>query len=165
MTKMVKGEDYFSAVGDPGGTLLVGAVPLPFAGHVEHLHRLGVRGVINMQYEYRGPKAEYEAMKPCIEQLYLPCVDHEEPSVEQLRSAVSFIRRYADSGDRVLVHCKGGHGRSAAVALAWLLTKQGGFHTPESGQERLNSVRSVRKKLYAQKNIRDFYSFVKSGKV
>ena len=40
--------------------VLLGAVPLICAGHVDELHRLGVRGVVNMQAEYGGPVQKYE---------------------------------------------------------------------------------------------------------
>ena len=50
----------------------------------------------------------------------------------------------------MLVHCKGGHGRSAAVAAAWLVSEHGGKLTPEAAQRRLSSVRKVRTTLASQ---------------
>ena len=150
-----QGESYFSVVDEH---VLLGAVPLAIFGHVNKLRAMGVRGVVNMQREYSGPVASYSRGSVKIEQLHLPTVDHEEPRVEDLQRAVEFIRKHASSGGRVLVHCKGGHGRSAAVAAAWLMTSEGGNHTPRMAQEKLNAVRHVRKKLFKQDNIKTFYS-------
>ena len=63
--------------------------------------------------EWIGPVKAYR--KYGIQQLYLPTVDHVEPSVEDMHRAVEFIRRIRNEGDQrgVLIHCKGGHGRSA----------------------------------------------------
>lgn len=149
---------YFSPVDD---TLLLGAVPLVFAGHVKKLHEQGVRGVVNLMAEYEGPKYDYASCTPPIEQIHLPVIDHMEPSDEQLDAAVEFIARHKATGAKVLVHCKGGHGRSAAAAFAWLLSEAGGGLTPEAAQELLNSVRHVRKKLYLQPGLLAFWR--KSG--
>jgi len=73
-----------------------------------------------------------------------------------LQSAVSFIRKHEKQNKRVYVHCRAGHGRSAAVVLAWLLYKN-----PESDPLTLNQYlcekRNVRKTLWKQPNINDFY--------
>ena len=71
--------------------------------------------------------------------------------------AVAFIAERAAQGEKVMVHCKGGHGRGAAVAFAYLVSKHGGSLTPEEAQARLNSVRDVRKRLYLQENLCGFY--------
>lgn len=58
---------------------------------------------------------------------------------------------------RVYVHCRAGHGRSAAVALAWLMYKH-----PDSDPRLLNQelcqLRDVRKTLWKQPNIREFHA-------
>ena len=84
----------------------------------------------------------------------LPCV----------QEAVAFIAERAKAGEKVMVHCKGGHGRSAAVAFAYLLSEHGGSLTPEAAQERLSSLRHVRKKLYLQDNLQGFYKKVAGKK-
>lgn len=72
-----------------------------------------------MCYEYGGPKRSYERLG--IQQLHFPVVDHTEASLEHLKDAVAFIKQYRDRGEKVLVHCKAGHGRGASVALAWMM--------------------------------------------
>ena len=145
-------QPYFSDV-DAG--LMLGAVPMAIAGHVRALHADGVRAVINLQAEYAGPAAAYAVHN--ITQLRIPVVDHTEPTVEQLEEAVSFIALHRARGERVLVHCKGGHGRSAAVALAWLMSEGGGRLTPAEGQRRLSSIRHVRSSLHKQEAIQAFF--------
>ena len=145
---------YFSRVDDH---VMFGAVPMVIAGHVGALHHEGVRAVVNLQAEYEGPVAAYQALCPPIEQLRIPVTDHVELTVEQLQQAVDFIALHRRRGERVLVHCKGGHGRSAAVAMAWLISKPGGSLTPEAAQHSLSLVRDVRKSLYRQPAIVQFF--------
>lgn len=148
-------QSYFS---DIDGGVMLGAVPMVVAGHVKALHEDGVRAVLNMQAEYPGPLAAYAALHPPIKSLRIPVVDHTEPTVQQLIEAVDFISAHRARGERVLVHCKGGHGRSAAVAMAWLISEQGGGMTPEEAQRRLSSVRHVRSSLFKQPDILEFYA-------
>ena len=155
LMRLASGQAYFSEVDE---TLLLGAVPMVVAGHVKTLHEDGVRAVINLQAEYRGPVKAYTALVPPIQQLWLPVIDHTEPTVEQLEQSVAFISLHRRRGERVLVHCKGGHGRSAAVAMAWLISEDGGGLTPDDAQLQLNSVRHVRSKLNEQVDVLEYYA-------
>jgi atypical dual specificity phosphatase len=95
--------------------------------------------------------------------LRLPTTDHFEPSVADLQRTVDFIRKYEATGSRVYVHCRAGHGRSAAAVLAWLLEK-----SPDAGLKELNeylcSLRNVRSTLWKQPNIREFHSIMRKTK-
>ena len=155
LLRLASGQAYFS---DVDGGVMLGAVPMVIAGHPRALHRDGVRAVVNLQAEYEGPIDAYAELHPPIVQLRIPVIDHVEPTVEQLEIAVAFIAEHRALGERVLVHCKGGHGRSAAVAMAWLISSPGGSHTPEDAQQRLSSVRHVRTSLARQPAITEFYS-------
>lgn len=105
--------------------------------------------------EYQGPSKAYEKLG--MKELWLPTTDHFEPAVGDLRRAVNFIRSYQAQGKRVYVHCRAGHGRSAAVVLAWLLSKD-----PTVDRQRLNQElcqkRNVRSTLWKQDNIVEFHS-------
>eukprot|EP00752_Nemacystus_decipiens_P012239 g10848.t1 len=135
-------------------TVLLGAAPVGFLGHVDALHEKGVVGVINMCGEYRGPLEDYRRLG--IEQLWLPTVDHEEPELADYERGVAFIRKWHNKGGKVLVHCKAGHGRSSAIVMAWLLASNRNT-TPREVQEQMLSKRRVRKYLYKQLNLRLFY--------
>jgi atypical dual specificity phosphatase len=102
-------------------TVILGCAPVGFLGHPDKLYKLGVRGVVNMCYEYTGPTSYYNNLG--IKQLRLPTIDHFEPSLNQLQEAVAFINEYKRKGEKVYVHCKAGHGRAAAVALCWMLNE------------------------------------------
>ena len=113
---MMRLGNYWTKVDD---VVYLGCAPMEIFNHPTELNKLGVEGVVNMCYEYPGPVASYDKLG--MKQLRMEVVDHEEPSVEQLKLAVSFISSYKQKGRKVYVHCKAGHGRGAAVALAWLI--------------------------------------------
>lgn len=70
---------------------------------------------------------------------------------------MSFIKRYQKLGHKVYVHCRAGHGRSAAVVFAWLMYKD-----PDADLQKLNKefsqLRDIRKTLWKQKNIQEFHA-------
>lgn len=132
-------------------TLVLGGAPFGFLGYPKTLREVyGVEGVINMCREWRGPTKEYQRLG--IEELYLPTTDHFEPSEEDLVTALSFLKRYQSQGKRVYVHCRAGHGRSGAVAYAWMLFKD--FPAdPQTTNQKLCQLRNVRKSLWKQPNL------------
>ena len=94
---------------------------------------------------------------------YLTCQSIYNEPIKNEKSAVSFIKRHEAHGNQVYVHCRAGHGRSAAVVIAWLMYKN-----PEVGLEQLNrelrSLRDVRKTLWRQPNILKLQSrFLEKG--
>ena len=118
ITILMRVGNYWTTVDD---TLYLGCAPMGILGHPSQLHKLGVRGVINMCYEYDGPKNYYSDLG--IKQLHLPTVDHFEPSVSQISQAVQFIQEHKNRGEKVYVHCKAGHGRAASVAMCWMMNE------------------------------------------
>ena len=136
-------------------TLVMGGAPFAMLNYPQKLKDdYGVKGVINMCQEWRGPTKQYKNLG--IEELYLPTTDHFEPSQEDLISALSFIQRHEAKGKSVYVHCRAGHGRSGAVAFAWLLLK--GYPQSLGDPQKLNidlrKIRKVRPNLWKQPNIR-----------
>lgn len=105
--------------------------------------------------EYKGPVSKYKILG--MDELYLPTVDHFEPTVEDLERAVKFIRKHEAEGKKVYVHCRAGHGRSAAVVLAWLMTKDPDVDVKVLNEE-LCGIRNVRSTLWKQTNIKEFHS-------
>lgn len=141
--------------------VVIGGAPFGWCGYPEKLsRRFNVRGVVNMCDEYRGPVSSYRRLG--IEHLRLPTVDHFEPSVDDLKRAVSFIQRHESQGGRVYVHCRAGHGRSAAAVYAWLLYKEP-LADPEELNEKLCSMRNVRKSLWRQPNVNIFREWLQDG--
>jgi len=137
----------------------VGAVPVVCMGHLEQFSRppMNIRAVVNMCDEYEGPVDEYQSMG--IEQLRLPTVDHIEPSATDLWNGCQWIEsqlRNMGGNTNIYIHCKGGHGRGAAMAFAWLLYSDPNADL-ESVQTKLLTIRKVRKRLYQQVNISMFW--------
>ena len=97
--------------------VILGAMPLQ--SDPQALFELGVRGVINTCKEYPGPTQEYQRLG--MEQLWLPTVDFNPPSVEDITRGVDFIQRHATQGHKVYVHCKAGRARSATIVICWLV--------------------------------------------
>jgi atypical dual specificity phosphatase len=71
------------------------------------------------------PNHKYEAAN--IQQLWLPTVDTVAPSIDDLRTGVAFMTEQLrkQPGKRVFVHCKGGRGRAATMALSYLISRRG----------------------------------------
>ena len=141
--------------------VVLGGAPFGFLRYPEKLHsQFRVRGVVNMCEEYQGPLKSYRRLG--IEHLRLPTVDHFEPSVEDLKKAVSFIQKHESKGGRVYVHCRAGHGRSAAAVYAWLLYKEP-LADPIELNEKMCSLRNVRKSLHSQPNVNEFRVWLQEG--
>lgn len=97
--------------------LILGA--MPFSRHVPRLHEAGVRHVINLCREYKGPVSGYRELG--LTQLHLPTLDYQSPATSDVFQAIDFIERHGRPGRPVYVHCKAGRGRSATIALCWLM--------------------------------------------
>ena len=97
--------------------VILGALPL--AKDVPYLAAEGVRAVVNTCEEYRGPVAAYK--KYGIEQFYMPTIDFTHPEFDDVCQAVEFIDEQVAQGKTVYIHCKAGRGRSATVAICWLI--------------------------------------------
>uniref|UniRef100_K3W9C1 Uncharacterized protein n=1 Tax=Globisporangium ultimum (strain ATCC 200006 / CBS 805.95 / DAOM BR144) TaxID=431595 RepID=K3W9C1_GLOUD len=151
LTYLARRKNYWSLV---DSHVFLGAAPMSFMGHVQALHTRGVRAVINLCDEYSGPLLQYKKLH--IAQLHLPTIDHTEPSLEDIETAIAFIKEKKESGVRVYVHCKGGNGRSAAIVFCWLLYARN--MTLLEAQEYISEKRSVRKKLYTQPYIVAYYN-------
>lgn len=121
-----------------------------------------VEGVINLCEEYRGPERAYKLLG--IRHLHLPTTDHFEPSLVDLKSAVHFIAEHEALGKKVYVHCRAGHGRSAAVVFAWLLAKNPNVDLEQLNQE-FFQIRNVRRTLYKQPNVLRFHAHLLKGSV
>lgn len=132
--------------------VIVGA--LPFAADVDALRAQGVRAVVNMCEEYAGPRGYEQAG---IEQVRLPTIDFTPPSIEDVNRGVAFIQHHVARRQTVYVHCKAGRGRSATVALCWLIDARG--LTPQQAQDRLIQMRPhVNHHLAERDVVRQFWA-------
>lgn len=147
---------YWTKVDD---TLYLGCAPMAVLQVPRMIYKEGVRGVVNMCYEYKGPKAQYEQLG--IKQLHLPSCDHFEPSLDYMKEAISFISMHKKRGEKVYVHCKAGHGRAASIALCWMI-----HENPDMSAKDLNillkSKRKVRGTLFDQPNVKAYLKSLRS---
>ena len=131
--------------------IILGARPL--RRDVQTLVEQGVGGVVNMCQEYQGPIDLYDHYN--IEQLWLPTIDFQSPSLEFVIQGVEFIQRKVESGKGVYIHCKAGRARSATVALCWMVKYRG--MTAEQAQAKLLDCRPhVNPKIYMREVVVDF---------
>lgn len=128
---------------------------LPFARDVPRLAEIGVRGVVNTCAEYAGPQEAYR--RAGIEQLRLPIRDFTHPTLEHVDQGLDLMRRCADQGESVYVHCKAGRARSATIVMCWLIEQYG--MTPEEAQQKLLEARPhVNRHLAERQAVREFFS-------
>ena len=147
-TRVLRVEEHWSEIDD---TLILGALPRKREWSL--FQELQVGGVINMCAEWSGHTSEYA--RTGIEQLHLPTPDFTSPDVDALRNGVAFIDRFRSEGRRVYCHCKAGRGRSATIALAWLIHSQA--LTPEAAEQFLIDRRpQVNRRLTERPAVREF---------
>ena len=100
----------------------------------QRLAARGITAVVNMRIEYDDNDTGIAPER----YLYLPTVDDEPPTLEQLREGVAFIAEEVTHGGGVYVHCGAGVGRAATMAAAYLVST--GL-TPEQAWARIGDAR------------------------
>jgi protein-tyrosine phosphatase len=94
--------------------LAVGAAfPMESAVHLAKAH--GIGAVIDLREE--DCDDEERLRDAGIDLLYLPTTDQMSPGDATLDRGVEFAREHFARGNRVLIHCQGGIGRSPLLAL------------------------------------------------
>jgi protein-tyrosine phosphatase len=98
----------------------------------------GISRVVDVRVEERDDE---RVLRACgIRLLHLPTEDTRAISLEKLRHGVRFVSEGLEGGERVLVHCQYGIGRSALLALC-VLVDQG--LAPLEAMEQAKSARRV----------------------
>lgn len=116
----------------------VGGIAISPTNWQELIQETGVSAVVNLRSEY------HDSFSPPMPTAYLwlPVEDHSEPSREQLLLGAEFIDTVVQSGQRVLVHCRMGIGRSPTMAAAYLIL------TGLSVEEAIRQVEGSPKPIY-----------------
>lgn len=94
-----------------------GCFPTESAGLLRQTH--GISAIVDLRAEECDDVAALEAAG--IDLLRLPTTDMQAASGEHLEEGVAFVRERARRGDKVLIHCQHGIGRSALLALCVLV--------------------------------------------
>jgi protein tyrosine phosphatase (PTP) superfamily phosphohydrolase (DUF442 family) len=100
----------------------------------KRLEARGITAVVNMRHEVDDRARGIAPPR----YLYLPTVDDQAPTLDQLREGVAFIEREIAEGGGVYIHCGAGVGRAATMAAAYLV--HSGL-TPEEAWARIRQVR------------------------
>jgi protein tyrosine phosphatase (PTP) superfamily phosphohydrolase (DUF442 family) len=99
---------------------------------------LGIKAVVDLRVEACDDAAVLK--RHGIAFLHLPTEDHCAVSAPMLREGVAFAGRHLDAGERVLLHCQHGIGRSALLALCVLVSRG---HKPLSALRLAKARRSL----------------------
>jgi atypical dual specificity phosphatase len=75
----------------------------------------GIRAVISLTR--RPPDLEG------FDVLRLPVRDFTAPSLDQLTEAMRFIEEHLARNEPIVVHCRGGKGRTGTILAAWLISR------------------------------------------
>lgn len=96
-----------------------GRFPVERAEELARLH--GVKAVVDLRSEDRDEEVVLD--RHGIRLLHLPTDDHHGVTLPMLEDGVAFCSAHLDRGERVLVHCEHGIGRSATLALCVLVER------------------------------------------
>jgi Dual specificity phosphatase, catalytic domain len=96
-----------------------GSFPIERAEHLAKT--LGVRAVVDLRMEACDDESVLK--RHGLTFLHLPTEDHCAVSEPMLRNGVAFVNRHVNKGERVLIHCEHGIGRSATLALCVLVSR------------------------------------------
>ena len=147
--RILKTRNWWNRVDD---TLYLGA--LPFPQDVPQLAELGICAVINTCEEYPGPVKTYK--KHAIDQLRIPVLDYCSPTAEQIENGLEYIQRQKERGNKVYVHCKAGRGRSATIALCWLIRSRD-LSPSDAMEELIKKRKLVNRNLHHRKAVQEIY--------
>ena len=113
-----------------------GCFPVERAGELAEAH--GIRAIVDLRAEECDDQAQLNVAG--IELLHLPTPDLEPASHGHLERGVAFVRERTRRGDKVLIHCQHGIGRSALLSLCVLVDE--GFE-PLDALNRAKDAREV----------------------
>ncbi|MCX8024678.1 MAG: dual specificity protein phosphatase family protein [Thermanaerothrix sp.] len=83
------------------------------------LERWGIEAVVNLRHEFDDRAA---GLAPQY-YLYLPTVDDQAPTLEDLSVGVRFIHTHIEAGRNVYIHCASGVGRAPTLTAAYLVSR------------------------------------------
>ena len=95
-------------------------MPKPQKQDLKAIHDSGIRAIVSLLEDESS--VEYYELNG-FEKLWLPVIDHEAPTKEQVEKLVEFVDVQNKKGNPVAIHCKGGKGRTGTMIASYLISK------------------------------------------
>ncbi len=117
----------------------------------------GIKGVLTLVtpdelVDFGVPDLIQHYQSRGLDTLHLPILDQAVPTSEQLDRALDWMDSHIQKGEKVLIHCVGGIGRSGTIAAAYLKRKQG-----LTAAEAINAVRYYRSERCLENTTQERY--------
>lgn len=108
-------------------SLLLGGLPLDNRRHPEALKKLGITAVVSILEDFEvttltffsKPTQNWKAFG--IKHSTHSCKDMQPPTLTLIHQAIGEIESIVARGGKVYLHCKAGRGRSALIAICYLI--------------------------------------------
>ena len=108
-------------------------MPKPEINDLEALSKKEIKAIVSLLED--GSLVENYSNNG-FEKLWLPIVDNQVPTIEQVEKLVEFIDEQNKKGNQVAIHCKGGRGRTGTMIASYLISKGKSY---EEAMEIINS--------------------------
>ncbi|MBD1582547.1 diacylglycerol kinase family protein [Pseudoalteromonas sp. S16_S37] len=111
-----------------------------FPTDVEALEAQGIKAILDVTAEFDG--LNWSAEQEHLFYLNLPVLDHYSPSEAQLLHAINWVKAQHQLGNKVVIHCALGRGRSFFMLCAYLLATEPTL-SERQVIEKVQSIRST----------------------
>ena len=125
--------------------------------HVDLLNENDIGAILDVTAEFDG--LDWTAYQEDFAYLNIPVLDHTSPTTEQLLHAINWLDQKIADGQKVVVHCALGRGRSVLVVAAYLLAK----HPSLTIDEAMANIQSIRTTARLNKRQRSALAKIQQG--